>query len=210
MCLKQGKSPDDDTISAEHFLDAPYSLFVCLQGLFHAMLIHSFVPLQFTHGSILPLIKDNQGNHSDYSNYRGITISPIASKIFEHLLKSKLLPFLKMDVRQFGFKKKSSTIHAIYCLKETVNHYIDNGSRVYCAFLDASKAFDRLVHSGLFLKLMQRGILKIFLDLIMYWYSNLKCRVKWDDLFSEWFCIKSGVRHGGILLPDFYCLYVEE
>ena len=81
---------------------------------------------------------------------------------------------------------------------------------MFCAFLDASKAFDRLVHSGLFLKLMARGIPKIFLDLIIYWYSNLKCRVKWDDSFSEWFAIKAGVRQGGILSPDFYCLYVDD
>ena len=98
----------------------------------------------------------------------------------------------------------------MYYLKETVNHYIDNGSRVFCAFLDASKAFDRLVHSGLFLKLMAHGIPKIFLDLIIYWYSNLKCRVKWDDCFSKWFCIKAGVRQGGLLSPILYCLYVED
>ena len=210
LCLKGGKSPDDDDISAEHFLYAPYSIYVRLQRLFKAMLTHSFVPLQFTHGSILPLVKDSQGNHCDIKNYRGITISPIASKIFEHFLKSMLSPFLQTDVRQFGFKKKNSTAHAIYCLKETVNHYIDNGSRVFCAFLDASKAFDRLVHSGLFLKLMARGIPKVFLDLIIYWYSNLQCRVKWDDSYSEWFCIKAGVRQGGILSPDFYCLYVDD
>ena len=91
-----------------------------------------------------------------------------------------------------------------------MNHYIENGSRVFCAFLDASKAFDRLVHAGLFIKLISRGIPKIFLDLIIFWYSNLKCRVKWDDHFSEWFCVKAGVRQGGILSPDFYCLYVED
>ena len=185
LCLKGGKSPDDDGISAEHFLYAPYSIIVRLQRLFLAMLAHSFVPLQFTHGSILPLVKDNHGNRSDVNNYRGITISPIASKIFEHLLKSMLSPYLQTDARQFGFKKKSSTLHAIYCLKETVNYYIDNGSRVFCAFLDASKAFDRLVHSGLFLKLMARGVPKVFLDLIIYWYSNLKYRVKWNDCFSD-------------------------
>ena len=48
------------------------------------------------------------------------------------------------------------------------------------------------------------------LDLIIYWYSNLRCRVKWDDCFSEWFCVKAGVCQGGILSPDFYCLYVED
>ena len=52
---------------------------------------------------------------------------------------------------------------------------------------------------------MVRGIPKIFLDLIIYWYSNLQCRVKWDNCYSEWFPIKAGV-----LSPIFYCLYVED
>ena len=210
LCLKDGKSADDDGISAEHFLNAPYAVFPRLQILFNAMLLHSYVPSQFTRGSILPLVKDNNGNRSDINNYRGITISPIASKIFEHLLKSMLTPFLETDPLQFGFKKKGSTMHATYCLKETINHYVDNGSRVFCAFLDASKAFDRLVHAGLFMKLISRNILMIILDIIVFWYSHLNCRVKWDEHLSEWFAVKAGVRQGGILSPDFYCLYIED
>ena len=87
---------------------------------------------------------------------------------------------------------------------------MNNGSRVFCAFLDASKAFDRLVHSGLFLKLMDRNVPLIFLDIIVSWYSNLSCRVKWGESFSDWFAITAGVRQGGILSPDLYCIYVDD
>ena len=118
--------------------------------------------------------------------------------------------FLSSSPWQFGFKRKSSTLHAVYCLKESINYYVENGSRVFCAFLDASKAFDRLIHSGLFLKLLERGAPKIFIDLIMNWYSELLCRVKWDDSFSEWFRVIAGVRQGGILSPCLYCIYVDE
>ena len=56
-------------------------------------------------------------------------------------------------------------MHAVYCLKEIVDYYINNGSRVFRTFLDASKAFDRLVHSGLFLKFIAKGLPKIFIEL---------------------------------------------
>ena len=134
----------------------------------------------------------------------------IASKIFEHLLRILFGEFLTTSSYQFGFKKKSSTAHAIYCLRETINYYTERGSSVYCSFLDASKAFDRLVHAGLFLKLLERNIPLIFLDLIIYWYSNLQCRVRWGDCYSSWFDIIAGVRQGGILSPDFYSLYVDD
>ena len=35
------------------------------------------------------------------------------------------------------------------------------------------------------------------------------CRVKWGETFSPWFAITAGVRQGGVLSPDFYCLYVD-
>ena len=81
---------------------------------------------------------------------------------------------------------------------------------MFCAFLDASKAFDRLIHTGLFLKLLERKVPKIFLDLIIDWYGDLYCRVRWGDCFSCWYRVTAGIRQGGILSPNFYCLYIDE
>ena len=159
---------------------------------------------------MLPLVKDQQGKHADINNYRGITISPIVSKVLEHVLKATYFDHLTTSQHQFGFKKNSSTVHALHCLRETVTYYVNNDSRVFCSFLDASKAFDRLVHSGLFLKLMDRNVPASFLNLIVSWYSDLSCRVKWADEYSEWFAVTAGVRQGGILSPDFYSIYVDD
>ena len=99
---------------------------------------------------------------------------------------------------------------AIYHLKETINYYTSHVSNAYCSFLDASKAFDRLVHAGLFTKLLHRQVPLVFLNLIIMWYSDLRCRVRWGDTLSDWFAISAGVRQGGVLSPDFYCIYVDE
>ena len=208
--MKDGKCAGADGISAEHLKNAPILLFHRLSFLLNGMLRHSFVPDQFKKGFMLPLVKDPQGNLSDASNYRGITISPVISKVLEHVLKDLFSEFLQTSTLQFGFKKKSSTIHALYCLKQTVAYYIEHKSNVYCSFLDASKAFDRLVHAGLFLKMIERRIPMAFLNIIMYWHDGLSCQVKWDDHFSDWFQITAGVRQGGVLSPDFYCLYIDD
>ena len=209
-CLKKGKSQDEDEISSEHLLYAPLSIIQKLTHLFNAMMTHAFVPEQFKRGFMIPIVKDQQGNLSDVGNYRGITISPIISKLFEHILKNVFCEFLVTSPYQYGFKKNSSTVHALHCLRETVNYYVNNNSRVFCSFLDASKAFDRLVHSGLFLKLIQRNVPLIFLDILEAWYTGLKCRVKWNDSFSAWFDITAGVRQGGVLSPDLYSIYVDD
>ena len=156
--------------------------------------MHGQVPSQFQRGTVVPIIKDQQGDKGDLHNYRGITIAPIISKIFEHVLRILFQPYLTTSSYQFGFKRKSSTSLAIHSLKETINYYTSQGSNVYCSFLDASKAFDRLVHAGLFMKLLQRKVPLSFLNLIIMWYSNLECRVRWGDTYSGWFVIQAGIQ----------------
>ena len=34
--------------------------------------------------------------------------------------------------------------------------------------------------------------------------------MKWDDTYSQWFCVLAGVCPGGILSASLYCLYVDE
>ena len=208
-CMKGGKCADSDGISAEHFVNAPLNVLIRLTNLLNAMLKHAFVPKQFLLGDMTPILKDHLGNHADTDNYRGITISPQASKILKHVLKDIFCNDLLTSPYQFGFRKRSSTTHALHCLKQTVNFYVNNGSRVYCSFLDASKAFVRLVHAGLFIKLMERNIPLVFLEIIITWYGDLMCRVKWGDHYSDWFQIKAGVRQGGVLSPDFYGIYID-
>ena len=93
--------------------------------------------------------------------------------LFEHVLRIRFQPFLSTSSYQFGFKKKSSTSLAIQCLKDTINYYTSNGSNAYCSFLDASKAFDRLVHAGLFLNLIQRRVPMVFLNIIMKSFKSV-------------------------------------
>ena len=53
-------------------------------------------------------------------------------------------------------------------------------------------------------------MLQIFIDIIMTWHDGLYCRVRWDGHYSEWFHVAAGVRQGGVLSPDLYCLYVDD
>jgi len=52
-----------------------------------------------------------------------------------------------------------------------------NGSRVHCVSLDASKAFDKVLHHGLYYKLLLKNVSGLFVKLLMYWYSHLQSAV---------------------------------
>ena len=77
-----------------------------------------------------------------------------------------------------------------------MRYFTSQGSQVYCVSLDASKAFDRMIHSGLFVKLAKRGISLPFIRMLKYWYSHLQCAVLWKAVLGNIFNITRGVRQG--------------
>ena len=133
-------------LKPENVLNGSVKLTIHLHLLFNAMIQHGYVVNDFLQGTITPIIKNTEGDVSSSSNYRGITLGTLFSKMFEIALDAKISPYLDTDDLQFGFKKKTSTSHALYVLKSIVDHFNSNGSNVYAAFLDCTKAFDRISH----------------------------------------------------------------
>ena len=197
-------------VRTEHISNGSPKLMFHLHILFNSMLQHGYLPTYFLRGSITPLVKNRDGDVTDSTNYRAITLSPIFMQMYEMLEKSKFGYFLKTDDRQFGFKPGVSTNHAIYSLKKTADYFTNNGSRVYLGFLDCSKAFDRISHWGLFIKLMERNVPLCFLMSVIYLYCNMSCTVKWKSVHGRVFDITTGTKQGGILSPDFFSLYIND
>ncbi len=98
----------------------------------------------------------------------------------------------------------------IYALKEIVGSYRRQNSTVFLCFIDASKAFDRINHEKLFLKLLARGVPKYILRILIFWYANQAMRVKWDNAVSAPFHVNNGVRQGGILSPILFNVYMDD
>ena len=145
-------------------------MMIHIRLLFNAFIQHGFVPKDFLQGTISPTVKDNNGDLHKTDNYRGITLCSTLSHLFENALRLKFSKYLVSDELQFGFKPKHSTNHAVYTLKSCVDYFNLRGSDVFSAFLDLSKAFDKISHHGLFLKLMDRDVPLCFLLIVIYWY----------------------------------------
>ena len=81
---------------------------------------------------------------------------------------------------------------------------------MYCAFLDASKACDRVNHYMLFKKLIERNIPTCFVRILYYWYSKQNMKVKWGNCLSSPFSVSNGVRQGGVLSLYLFPLYIDD
>ena len=95
-------------------------------------------------------------------------------------------------------------------MKTCVDYYVKKGSNVFVAYLDCTKGFDKVDHNGIFVKLIERKLPLCFLMLLMHWYSNLSARCKWNNSFSETFCVTTGIKQGGVLSPHIFAVYLDD
>ena len=86
------------------------------------MLICCFVPSDFGKGITIPIPKgDSLSGAQKIENFRGITLSPVVSKVFEHCLLTLLHKYLYTSDNQFGFKSQIGCSHAIHVLRNTID-----------------------------------------------------------------------------------------
>lgn len=207
--LKPGKAAGVDHIESEHITNAHPRLCVLLSLLFNMILCHGKVPEDFCKGIIIPIPKEDLADHSRYENYRGITISSTISKLFEMCLLEIYGQFLVTSELQFGFKKKHSCSHALQVVRSVIDYFASAGSTVNFCALDLSKAFDKVNHYILFIKLMDRSVPRSFLDVVINWYTNCVAMVRWNGELSNMFRLLCGVRQGGVLSPVLFSVYVD-
>ena len=83
--LKLDKAAGIDNIMAENILIAHPAIITHLKNLFNLMIIHGYVPDKFGSAIIVPLVKKRNTDISQSSNYRGISLCPVISKVFEYI-----------------------------------------------------------------------------------------------------------------------------
>jgi len=81
---------------------------------------------------------------------------------------------------------------------------------VHTVFLDASKAFDRVLYMKLFEKLIQRKVPMCFVRLLKHWYKEQTMQIKWGKHIPEPFHVSDGVRQGRVLSPYLFAVYLDE
>ena len=209
--LNRDKARDPFQIKAEHFVHAVNPTFLTyLTQLINSIFNEEEIPKSICTSVIMPLVKSNKKSLHDPNNYRGISLSPIITKIIELIVLDKYPELSDHKQTQFGFIKGSSTVHAELLLKDTIKYFNSNKSPVYICSLDASKAFDSCNWYHLFHKLSNGNIAIPALRWLIKLYLNCEAKVKYKNYLSELFNPKQGVRQGSVLSPFLYNIYTED
>ena len=161
---------------------------------------------------VIPLFKN--GNKSDFSNYRPISLLSQFSNILEKIFNERLQQFLNanniLSNSQYGFRAHMSTVHAALELTESISNSID--SKQHCAgvFIDLKKAFDTVNHKLLVEKLSFYGVRGVANAWLENYLMNRKQYVVVDNQASSMQFIKCGVPQGSVLGPVLFLLFIND
>ena len=184
-----------------------------LSQLYNSCQLQGVFPDIFKIAEVVPVFKKDDPTLA--TNYRPISLLSQFSKIFEKMLYSRIYSYLVrfklLNEHQFGFRKNSSTIHAITSIYDNLLKNIENGMYNCSIFLDLSKAFDTVNHERLIWKLDHYfGIRGIALELLRDYLTNRYQYTKLLNYKSDLLQSSCGVPQGSSLGPLLFLMYIND
>ena len=150
---------------------------------------------------------------SSASNYRPISLTPILSKVFEHLVS--VSPTRSMECRgvlpttQLAYRKGLGTCDALLCVAHTVQNALVIRQEARIVQIDFSATLDRVNHQGILFKLCSVGVRGSVLSVLTQFLSNRSQCVVVDGCHSKLVNMVSGEPQGSDLGPQFLSYTAE-
>ena len=187
--LKNNKSPGTDQISNKFLKKSIRQTTDLLTKLFSLILASGVVSEQWSIGVIKPIYKAS-GDDTDPSNYRGITLLSYLAKLFSNLNNHRLT--LSVDnnniigPEQPGFWAVFFlTTDPMFPLKTLIDFYNHKRKKLFCCFVDYSKAFDSISRTKLWHKLLESNISGKKFNSVHNTYKTAKSCVSSDGQISD-------------------------
>ncbi|GFU59795.1 probable RNA-directed DNA polymerase from transposon X-element [Trichonephila clavipes] len=156
--LKPRKSPGLDQISNRMIKNLPLKLLLFITLLINQLFKNNYFPNAWKTAVVIPILKPEKDSALP-SNYRPISLLSCLSKVYEFVLLQRLNQHCAaanfIIPQQCGFRPKCSTVHQLLRVTELIHSGFAKHEATGILFLDIAKAFDKIWHDGLLIKLIR-------------------------------------------------------
>ena len=160
-------------------------------------------------GCILPFPK--KGDLRVAKNYRSITLTSLAAKIYNALLRNRIEPEIDNILwkNKNGFRRNRSTTSQILIICRILEGVRAKNLQATLQFVDFTKAFDSIHRGKMEQILLAYGLPKETVAAVMILYRNTKVKVRSPDGDTEYFDIVAGVLQGDTLAPYLFTICLD-
>lgn len=173
------------------------------------------VPTQWKTVKTIALFKS--GSTHDPSNFRTIALNPTLLKVMETVVLHRLQSIIKDESladTQFGFRHRRSTGDALFYVTQRIRQSFKNHKKrcqfLPVAFIDISKAFDRVRPAHVLGKLNERGVPPDTLRWLSAYLTNRSFYVSSLGERSNPAPAENGTPQGAILSPFLFLVFIDE
>lgn len=210
---KPKKAPGHDGITNRHLKNLPDKYIKYLTNIFNSMLKLGHFP-DIWKNAIVVMIPKYGLDGKFPQNHRPISLLSALSKLGEKVIRTRLNEDIEekhlIPDEQFGFRQRYSTEGQALRLAEGIYNNIEYKKHTAALFMDISKAFDKVWHDGLILKLHDFDISQELIVIIASFLRNRTFQVRQGNELSDIKPIEAGVPQGAVLSPTLYDLYTAD
>jgi exonuclease III len=210
--LRPGTASGYDGINCKFIKAMKDRIAIVLSNSINEMFRNKRFPKSLKIARVTPIFKD--GDKTDVTNYRPISVLPVLSKIYENSINSRLTDHLFRNElihrNQFGFQKSSNTTAAMVNLFDGIIKSLERKKKTCCLFIDLKKAFDCVNHIILSRKLDNVNILGDAKELLVDYLNEREQYVEIDGVKSPLLTVKCGIPQGSILGPKMFLIYIND